>query len=124
MGFMMQAMWVASAVKGLLTVPPHAECCKEIERWEECERHFADGYAGIDSQTAYMKRLADDVGYKVDLDTAQLFRDWLHAKQENVVTYRDKSCRSKFTLEDAPVSSVPWPQCFDDSLESFINNSY
>jgi len=115
--FMVQSLWIAHVIKGLLKTPSFEECLEEIKKWRATMDVMIDCYMEIDSQTAYVKRLAYDIGYKVDLDAAKLFYEWEHDKHDDdILTYRDKSYKSLFSGHDAPFHPVKWINNFDASL--------
>lgn len=118
--FMTQGLWVANVIKGLLQTPPYNECRKIIEADVVSNADLTDFYKQVDSQSAYVKQLADDVGYTTDLDVRQMFYEWGHDKHEDILTYRDKSFTSKFSGDKAPVHSIPWLKCYDDSVKDFV----
>ena len=55
----------------------------------------------IDFQTDYVQELARDCGadYPYDLDVSEIFHTWEGHKDQDVLSYRDKSFASKFTGE-------------------------
>ncbi len=119
--FMLQGMWTAHVIKGLLAQPSREEWEADLARAEERNAALADCYDEIDSQSGYVKQLADDIGYQRNVDVSALFKEWEQHKQDDILTYRDRSFVSNFTGELAPAHRLPWLRCFDDSLEAFVS---
>lgn len=119
--FMMQGLWVASVIKGVIHVPERGECVEDIEKmYAENHGLLGEPIKQIHSQTAYLKQLADDLGYNEKLDCAEIFCKWEHDKSENILTYRDQSYKSLHIDQESPVYPIPWVKCFDDSLNGYI----
>ena len=119
--FMMASRWIANVIKGLHVVPSPDECVAESKKWYAENALLTDCYEEIATQTGYLARLAADIGYEEKLDTTLQFHEWEHNKMENILTYRDKSHESIHTGKMGPVHPVPWLECFDDSLEGYVN---
>ena len=80
-----------------------------------------DCHLAIDYQTDFVKDLCSDVGFEYDVDVADVYHVWEDHKKEDILTYRDRSFKSKFTGTAAPVYHTTFMRAFDDTLESFIN---
>ena len=118
--FMLQGMWTAHVVKGLLAQPAREEWEGELSRAADRNAALEDCHAEIDAQSDYVKRLAADIGYQVEVDVGELFHEWERHKREDILTYRDQRFVSHFTGQRGPAHRLPWLRCFDDSLEAFI----
>ena len=119
--FEMQARWITTVIKGLHTVPAVEECVAEVKEYYAENPLLTDTYKGAETQNKYLARLAADIGYEGKLDTVVQFVEWLDNKEENILTYRDKNHVSPHTGRLAPIHPVPWLECFDDSLEGYVN---
>ena len=49
------------------------------------------------------------------------FYDWEHDKEDNILTYRDKSFSSPVTGSVAPIHHTQWAVAMDDSLKAFLD---
>jgi len=118
--FMMQGLWTASVIKGVIQTPGREECVRDIEKMYAENAELTDCTKQIMGQTAYVLQLAADLGYTEKLDCAEIFCKWEEDKDENILTYRDQTYKSLHTNEVSPVHPVSWLKCFDDSLEGYI----
>ena len=57
-----------------------------------------DCHDEIDFQTGFVMDLAAGCDYGYDLDVGDIFHSWEHDKDENILTYRDKSFASKVSF--------------------------
>ncbi len=115
--------WVArDMIAGRIALPPEDEVARDIAAWVEREVALEDPFQEIDFQADYMRDLLSMSDYpSFDLDlTVEIFREWEHHKDENILTYRDKAFRSPCTGNMAPLHSEPWLQATDDSLENYV----
>ena len=76
----------------------------------------------IDFQTDYTKDLCKVIDYpKIDLDKiAQDFKDWEHHKEEDIMTYRDRTFSSSVTGTQSPLHHTSWAESMDDSMNTFL----
>ena len=100
-----QAWYVRDIIMGRIGVPSAEEMARDINAWQEREGKLEDPLQEIDFQADYMRDLLQDVDYpSFDLDlTVEEFKEWEHHKEENILTYRDKSFRSPCTGNMAPL---------------------
>ena len=75
----------------------------------------------IDYQTDFVGDLSKDVALEFDLDVADIYHIWENHKNEDILTYRDRSFASKFTGTQAPLYHTTFMKAFDDTLQSFAN---
>ena len=117
-----QAWYVRDIIMGRISVPSAEEMARDINAWQEREGKLEDPLQEIDFQADYMRDLLKDVDYpSFDLDlTVEEFKEWEHHKEENILTYRDKSFRSPCTGNMAPLHREPWLKAMDDALESYV----
>lgn len=120
-----QAWFVRDVVLGTTAVPAVAEQSADVEAWlrrlEATETHEDE----VDFQTDYVKDLISRTDYPgFDLDAvAQLFKDWLQDKSEDILGYRDQVHRSVMTGTTAAPHHTPWLMEMDDSLERYLSVS-
>ena len=76
----------------------------------------------IDFQTEYTKDLYAASDYpKIDFELIRShFKEWEHHKEEDIMTYRNKSFSSPVTGTIAPPHHTPWAEAMDDSKEAFL----
>lgn len=55
------------------------------------------------------------------LQLAEMFKQWLESKEENILNYRDKVYRSVMTDTLAEEHHTSWMEELDDSLERFLD---
>ena len=74
-------------------------CFSDWKNWVAKNKACKDYHDEIDFQTDYVVELARDCGsdYPYDLDVADMFHTWEGHKDEDILTYRDKSFASKYT---------------------------
>ena len=82
----------------------------------------------IDFQTVYIqdlfKQLSNSDQYIDDIDKLDYsaeFKEWEHHKHSNILTYRDKTFRSKVTGIESIVHTPIWMNAKDDSMESYLH---
>merc|ERR1712080_98973 len=108
---------------GEMTLPALEEQERQWRGWEERLNTIKEAPGMVDFQTDYIKDIVKDLSadYPHDLDVASIFHSWLAHKQEDLVSYRDKSFKSKFSGTQAPAPQSNFMEAYDDSLESFTN---
>ncbi len=76
----------------------------------------------IDFQTEYTKDLYALSDYpKIDFELIRShFKEWEHHKEEDIMTYRNKSFSSPVTGTIAPLHHTPWAEAMDDSKEAVL----
>ena len=119
-----QAWWVRDAILGKIKIPEDKDVLiKDVE--ERVAREDAgDGcpFYAIKYQGDYVKELIAETDYpSFDVDGAcEAFYQWLRHKQEDIMTFRDRSYRSVMSGKISPPHHTPWKDAFDDSLESYL----
>ena len=93
------ALWIVKYIEGELSLPSKATMSSNWEKWVERLKTLKDVHEMIDFQTDYVQELARDCGadYPYDLDVGDIFHAWANHKEEDVMSYRDKSFASKYT---------------------------
>ncbi|MCB1882883.1 MAG: NAD(P)/FAD-dependent oxidoreductase [Geminicoccaceae bacterium] len=121
--FDLEAWYARDVIMGRIQLPPRAEMEADIAAWQAKEDEGKDCYDAIDFQTAYCEDLAKLVDYP-DFDlktTGELFKEWEHDKDADIVRYRDKAFRSPITGTMSPVHHTPWIEALDDSMRTFLD---
>ncbi|MEL6741444.1 MAG: NAD(P)/FAD-dependent oxidoreductase [Planctomycetota bacterium] len=119
--FMLQGLWTAHVIKGLLVTPDRAACRRDVHAMHASNAALVDVVDRIGSQTAYVKQLADDVAYERDVDVTDRFLAFQAHKRADIVTYRDHSHASKHTGRPSPRHRTAWLDLMDDSIEAYID---
>lgn len=115
--------WVArDYMMGRYQLPGKEERRKDIDHWVERNDHLESAYEEVDFQSDYIKdllELSDYPPFNVD-EVGEMFKQWLRDKEENILTYRDKTFRSVVTGTMAAEHHTPWMDELDDSKERFL----
>ena len=117
-----QAWFVRDVILEKIQIPNDSEVEKNINEWIEKEEKLEDPIQMIDFQTEYTKELHKASDYpKIDFELIRKhFYDWEHHKEEDIMTYRNRSFSSPVTGTLAPVHHTPWAEAMDDSMETFL----
>jgi trimethylamine monooxygenase len=117
-----QAWYARDVIMGRIALPSAADRAQDIDKWRGREEQLKDPIEDIDYQTDYTKDLCAATDYPdLDLDmVADLFKHWEHHKEEDILTYRNKSHKSPCTGTEGPVHHTPWIEAMDDSMEAFL----
>ncbi|OWF36034.1 dimethylaniline monooxygenase [N-oxide-forming] 5-like [Mizuhopecten yessoensis] len=121
--FDVQAEWACAVVAGHLQLPNRNEMGSDITKWRKKQDLLNDEYDDIAFQTKFVCDLAREVGSKYNLDVAALFNKWEDDKHANIATYRDQTYTSVFTENPGIKHHTPWFKAYDDSLETFVNQT-
>lgn len=118
-----QAWYARDVMMGRIALPGRAEMEADTLAWREREEAAGDPFAQINFQTEYVRDLLGATDYPfLDVDkVAELFKQWEHDKEGNILGYRNKSYCSVLTGNQAPPHHTPWMEALDDSLEAFLN---
>src|SRR5690606_942202 len=118
-----QAWFTRDVMLGRTTLPDAAARQADIDAWGAREEAIADAFDAVDFQTAYVRDLmqrTDYPGFKAE-EVAELLKQWLRDKQENILTYRDRCFKSVVTGTVASVHHTLWMEEMDDSAERFLS---
>ena len=117
-----QAWYVRDVIMKKIQMPNDQEIEKDIKEWVEKEEKLEDPIQMIDFQTEYTKDLYSASDYpKIDFELIRShFKEWEHHKEEDIMTYRNKSFSSAVTGTVAPLHHTPWAEAMDDSKEAFL----
>ena len=117
-----QAWYVRDVIMGKIQIPNAGVILKDINEWVAKEEKLEDPIQMIDFQTEYTKDLHSASDYpKIDFELIRKhFKDWEHHKEEDIMTYRNKSFSSPVTGTEAPLHHTSWAEAMDDSMEAFL----
>ena len=120
-----QAWYVRDVIMDKIKIPSDSEVKKDISNWLHKEEKLEDPIQMIDFQTEYTKDLHELTDYpKIDFELIRKhFKEWEHHKEEDIMTYRDRSFSSAVTGTLAPIHHTPWKEAMDDSMEAFLKQS-
>ncbi len=117
-----QAWYARDVVMGKIKIPSASDIENDINKWVAMEEKLGDPIQMIDFQTEYTKELHESSNYpKIDFEMIRKhFHDWEHHKEEDIMTYRNRSFSSAVTGTEAPVHHTPWSEAMDDSMGTFL----
>lgn len=118
--------WVArDFMMGEFHLPAKEDRRKSIDFWLEKYSKVKTHLDDVDFQTDYIKdllSLSDYPGFNVDR-VGEMFKEWLMDKEENILTYRDKTFPSVVTGTMAAEHHTEWMEELDDSKERYLMES-
>ena len=123
--FMMQGLWTAQVIKGIITPPSREKCVADIAKNLATNETLDHYNKRIDNQTEYMEKLRADTKHAVSLaGCAEIFRDWEQDKLAGILEYRDKTYKNLFTGVVSPLLKMPWVKLLDDSMKTYLSLEY
>ncbi|WP_299392277.1 hypothetical protein [uncultured Gelidibacter sp.] len=105
-----------------LELPSKGERRLDMDKWLEANDKLESSFDHVDFQTEYIKdllKLSDYPDFNVD-QVAVMFKEWLRDKDENILTYRDKTFQSVVTGTKAETHHTEWMDELDDSKERYL----
>ena len=105
-----------------LELPGEAERRLDIDKWLERNSALKTSFDNVDFQTDYIKdllALSDYPHFNLD-KVAAMLKEWLEDKEENILTYRDKTYQSVVTGTMAGEHHTDWMNELDDSKERYL----
>lgn len=115
--------WVArDYMMDTYKLPAKAERRLDIDQWLERHEELASSPDHVDFQTDYIKdllALSNYPDFNVD-QVGVMFKEWLQDKEENILTYRDKTFKSVVTGTMAETHHTEWMDELDDSKERYL----
>ena len=119
-----QAWYARDVIMGKIKLPSDAEIEADIKKWVAEEESLEDPIQMIDFQTEYTKELHAASDYPaIDFELMRKhFKDWEHHKEEDILTYRNRSFSSPVTGTVAPIHHTPWAEAMDDSMDTFMQS--
>lgn len=117
-----EAWFARDVIMGKVELPSKEERSKDMAAWTAREVALEDAYQMIDFQADYIEELMKYTDYpRFDVDlTRKEFKKWKKAKEEDIVTYRDKPHTSPVTGNLQPVHHTVWWEAMDDSMAAFL----
>ena len=103
-------------------LPEKAKRRIDIDKWLKAIDKLESGADDVDFQSAYIKdilKLSDYPDFNVD-QVGVMFKEWLQDKDENILTYRDKTFQSVVTGTKAETHHTEWMDELDDSKERYL----
>ncbi len=103
-------------------LPSKAERRIDIDKWLSANEKLETGADDVDFQSAYIKdilEISDYPDFNVD-KVGGMFKEWLKDKDENILTYRDKTFQSVVTGTKAETHHTEWMDELDDSKERYL----
>ncbi|MEO8773055.1 MAG: NAD(P)/FAD-dependent oxidoreductase [Gelidibacter sp.] len=103
-------------------LPAKAKRRIDIDKWLKANDKLESGADDVDFQSAYIKdilKLSDYPDFNVD-KVGVMFKEWLNDKDENILTYRDKTFQSVVTGTKAETHHTEWMDELDDSKERYL----
>lgn len=95
---------------------------KDIDYWLDRNDKLESGHDHVDFQSDYIKdiiKLSHYPEFNID-KVAEMFKEWLNDKEENILTYRDKTFQSVVTGTMAAEHHTEWIDEMDDSKERYL----
>ena len=119
-----QAWYARDVIMGKIKLPSDAEIEADIKKWVAEEESLEDPIQMIDFQTEYTKELHGASDYPaIDFELIRKhFKECDHHKEEDILTYRNKSFSSPVTETVAPIHHTPWAEAMDDSMDTFMKS--
>tara|TARA_B100000700_G_scaffold147741_1_gene164634 strand:+ start:490 stop:1827 length:1338 start_codon:yes stop_codon:yes gene_type:complete len=121
-----QAWFARDVIMNKIQIPSNIEVEKDINEWVAKEEKLEDPIQMIDFQTEYTKDLYESSDYpKIDFELIRThFKEWEHHKEEDIMTYRNRSFSSPVTGTVAPIHHTPWEKAMDDSMKTFLATKF
>lgn len=118
-----QAWYARDVILDRITLPDESAMAADSADWINQEQGVENPFQAIDFQAAYIRDLVQPTDYPTfDVEgVAEIFKQWEHHKEADILGYRNKSYRSTLTGTLAPTHHTPWMQAMDDSLETFLS---
>ncbi|HAA44061.1 MAG: hypothetical protein XD36_2664 [Halomonas sp. 54_146] len=118
-----QAWYARDVIMGKIALPEKTAMAADSAEWVRQEQTVDNPFQAIDFQAAYILDLLQPTDYPAfDVEgVAELFKQWEHDKEADILGYRNKRYRSTLTGTLAPAHHTPWMQAMDDSLETFLS---
>ncbi|MBB4118551.1 trimethylamine monooxygenase [Mesonia hippocampi] len=118
-----QAWMARDYMLGKIELPSKEERRADMDTWLKRNDDLGHGHDAVDFQSDYIKdiiKLSDYPAFNID-KVAVMFKEWLSDKEENILTYRDKTYRSVVTGTMAAEHHTEWMDEMDDSKERYLN---
>ena len=118
-----QAWYARDVILGRIELPTAEEQRAHMDQWLERFNAMEDEFDQIDFQCDYVKDLIEQTDYPMfDLDeVANIQRQWLQSKKDDIMNFRDATYTSVITGTKAAEHHTPWMLELDDSLERYLS---
>jgi len=118
-----QAWLARDYMMGRFKLPSKKKRKEDIHKWLDCHDAIKDSLDSVDFQTDYIKDLIVLSDYpEFNLDkVGEMFKEWLQDKDDNILTYRDKTYTSVVTGTQAEEHHTDWMDELDDSKERYLS---
>ena len=117
-----QAWLARDYMMGKFKLPSKAERRIDMDYWQDKNDKLETGFDDVDFQSEYIKdilKLSDYPDFNID-KVGEMFKEWLRDKDENILTYRDKTFPSVVTGTMAAEHHTEWMDELDDSKERYL----
>ena len=117
-----QAWLARDYMMGTYKLPNKEERRADMDKWLKANQKLESSFDHVDFQTEYIKdllSLSDYPDFNVD-KVAVMFKEWLKDKDEDILTYRDKTFQSVVTGTTAETHHTEWMDELDDSKERYL----
>ena len=117
-----QAWLARDYMMGTYKLPNKEERRADMDKWLKANQKLESSFDHVDFQTEYIKdllSLSDYPDFNVD-KVAVMFKEWLKDKDEDILTYRDKTFQSVVTGTRAETHHTEWMDELDDSKERYL----
>ena len=126
--FDVQAWYVRDIIMGEIDLPTDTEqllsrnpfintLLNDIDKWVAREELLSNPMELVNFQSNYLRDLFPVVDCQ-KFDFEKNFKEWVHHKYDNIVTYRDKSFASAVPGTTGPIHHTGWLHAMDDSLDT------
>lgn len=118
-----QAWYARDVMLGKIALPEADERRQDMQQWLSRYAAQTGCNAAIDFQASYIRDLNNATDYPEFAveKQADLLKEWLLHKQENIMGFRENAYRSTVTGTMASKLPARWLDIKDDSLESFMS---
>ncbi|MBO1519574.1 NAD(P)/FAD-dependent oxidoreductase [Oceanisphaera sp. DM8] len=118
-----QAWYARDVIMGKIALPEAEDRLKDMQPWLERHEQLSNCNESIDFQGSYIRDLLAPTDYPEFAveEQAELFKQWLRHKQENIMAFRENTYASTVTGTMATQLPTTWLDIKGDSLESFMS---
>ena len=115
-------LWLAKYILKDISLPDKSTMDADWKTWVARNKELKDCNEEIDFQTDFVQDLVKDCGsdYPYNLDVKEMFYEWEHHKDLDILSYRDQSFASKFTGTKSPIHHTTFMKATDDSMKTFM----
>eukprot|EP00088_Acartia_fossae_P038310 TRINITY_DN3968_c0_g1_i1.p1 TRINITY_DN3968_c0_g1~~TRINITY_DN3968_c0_g1_i1.p1 ORF type:complete len:450 (-),score=155.19 TRINITY_DN3968_c0_g1_i1:161-1510(-) len=115
-------LWLAKYILKDISLPDKSTMDADWKTWVARNKELKDCNEEIDFQTDFVQDLVKDCGsdYPYNLDVKEMFYEWEHHKDLDILSYRDQSFASKFTGTKSPIHHTTFMKAMDDSMKTFM----